>query len=200
MIRLISGPTMLKEAELTTYLRAHLWFLDRARDDGIRSTSAGYLKPADVVTASEIVPAMGDWIGTNNREVHCAPLLAARLLPGTDDTFETQATLLLLAYAGSSNNSELPLDEIATALNEFGWRHPDGRPVSGSALYRLPAFDVLINVSDRPASWDERRRISPAAATLARAALHYRIDGNQIGRQRFWISHHRVAIGSSNSS
>jgi hypothetical protein len=63
------------------------------------------------------------------------------------------------------------LDQLATTLTEIGWRHADGRPAGGSAFYRLPAFDVLINVSDHPASWDERRRISPAAATLARAAL-----------------------------
>ena len=212
MIRLISGPTMLGEAELTTYLRAHRWFLDRAKDGGIPLTSAGYLKPADVVTASEIVPAMGDWIGTNNREVHCAPLLdfrqtlqsmgllrkhkgtllltragaaaqrdpaklwdhlAMRLVPGGDDSFEGQATLLLLAYAGSSDNSELPLDQVAMALTELGWRHSDGAPVSGSSLYRVPAYDVLINISDHPTSWAKRHRISPAAATLARAALRH---------------------------
>ena len=63
MIRLIPGQTILGEAELTTYLRAHRWFLNRARDGGIPLTSAGYLKPADVVTTSEIVPAMG---GTTN--------------------------------------------------------------------------------------------------------------------------------------
>jgi hypothetical protein len=83
----------------------------------------------------------------------------------------SHATLLLLTYAATSNNSELPLDRLATTLTEIGWRHADGRPASGSAFYRLPAFDVLINVSDHPASWEERRRISPAAATPARAAL-----------------------------
>jgi len=213
MIRLISEPTMLDEAELAACLRAHRWFLDRAADGGIALTAAGYLKPADVEAASEVVPAMDDWIGTKNREVHCAPLLhfrrtlqsmgllrkhknilvltragaaaqrdpaklwehlAARLVPGTEHTFECQATLLFLAYAASSTNSAPPLDEIATALTELGWRHPDGQPVGGSVLYRLPAYDVLANVTDRPASWDERRRISPAAATLARAALRRR--------------------------
>jgi hypothetical protein len=216
IVRLISEPTILDEAEPTTYLRAHRWFLDRAKDNGIPLTSAGYLKPADVVTASQIVPAMGERIGTNNREIHCAPLLhfrqtlqsmgllrkhkgtlwltragaaaqrdpsklwnhlASRLLPGNDDTFESHATLLLLAYAGASNTSELPLDEIATALTELGWRHPDGRPVSGSSLYRVSAFDVLINVSDHPLTWDERHRITPAAATLARAALRHHRGG-----------------------
>jgi hypothetical protein len=97
--------------------------------------------------------------------------LAARLIPGSDDSFDSQATLLMLAYASSSSNSELPLNEVAAALTELGWRHSDGAPVRGSSLYRIPAYDVLINVSDRPSSWAERHRISPAAAALARAAL-----------------------------
>jgi hypothetical protein len=173
-------------------------------------------KPTDVAAASEVVPAMGDWIGANNRELHAGPLLgfrqtlqsmgllrtrkgtlvltragaaaqrdpsklwnhlALRLLPGNDDTFETDATLLLLVYAGTSTNSDLPLDQIATALTELGWRHHDGRTLNGYELYRLPAFDVLINVSDQPVPRGDRRRISSAAATLARAALcHQRGD------------------------
>ncbi|MFZ0832875.1 MAG: plasmid pRiA4b ORF-3 family protein [Mycobacterium sp.] len=214
MIRLISEPTMPDEAELAACLRAHRWFLDRAADGGIALTAAGYLKPADVEAASEVVAGMDDWFGAKNREVHCAPLLhfrrtlqsmgllrkhkntlvltragaaaqrdpaklwehlAARLVPGMPDTFECQATLLFLAYAASSINAAPPLDEIATALTELGWRHPDGPPVRGSLLYRLSAHDVLTNVTDRPASWDERR-ISAAAAALARAALRRRKD------------------------
>lgn len=122
---------------------------------------------------------MGDWIGTNNREVHCAPLLdfrqtlqsmgllrkhkgtllltragaaaqrdpaklwdhlAMRLVPGGDDSFEGQATLLLLAYAGSSDNSELPLDQVAMALTELGWRHSDG--AAGKWILALPCARI----------------------------------------------------------
>lgn len=223
MVELIAEPMTLGASELTACLRAHRWFLDRAKDSGIELTAAGYLKPADVTAASEIVPAMGDWIGTNNREVNAGPLLhfrhtlqsmgllrkhkgtlvltragaasqrdpsklwnhlASRLLPGNDNTFETHSTLLLLAYAGTSNNSDLPLDRVTTALSELGWRHHDGRALNGYELYRLPAFDVLINVSDRPVTRSNRRRVSSAAATLARAAL----------------CHQRVAKGSSNGS
>jgi Plasmid pRiA4b ORF-3-like protein len=211
LARLVSEPVEVEAAE--TSLQAHRWFLDRASDGGIPLTSAGYLKPADVVAASEIVPAMGDWIGTNNREVHCAPLLdfrqslqslgllrkykgallltragaaarrdattlwhhlAERLLPAAGDTFEGQAGLLLLAYAGSNEDAELPLDEIAAALTELGWRHQDGVPVQGYDLYRMPAYGALINVSDRLRTWAQRHRISPAASALARAALRRR--------------------------
>jgi hypothetical protein len=76
-LRVIDSPRP-SEDELTANLRAHLWFLDRASGAGIELTSAGYLKPADVELASEIVPTMGDWIGKNNREYHCIPLLEFR--------------------------------------------------------------------------------------------------------------------------
>lgn len=59
-------------------LRAYRWFLDRAKDGGIPLTSAGYLKPADVEEASKVVPTMDDWIGMQNREVQCYPLLRFR--------------------------------------------------------------------------------------------------------------------------
>ena len=59
-------------------MRAYVWFLDRAKDGGIELTSAGYLKPTDVDAASRVVPAMGDWIGKNNRESLAAPLLDFR--------------------------------------------------------------------------------------------------------------------------
>ncbi len=97
--------------------------------------------------------------------------LARRVVAGGDDSFEGQATLLLLAYAGSSDHSELPLDHVAAALTELCWRHSDGAPVRGYSLYQVPAYNVLMNVSDRPTSWAERHRISEGAATLARAAL-----------------------------
>lgn len=209
MTALISEPTTLSAPDQSTFLRAYQWFLDRSVGNGIALTSAGYLKPGDVTAASEAVPAMGDWIGKNNREVNCRPLLdfrqslqhsgllrkykgtlvltragaaaqrdpaqlwnhlASRLLQGGDE-FETQATLLLLVYAGTSANAELPLDRIASVLTELGWRHGDGRPLEGHELYRLSAFHLLENVSDRPVSWRTRNRLSTAAAALARAAL-----------------------------
>ena len=63
---------------LTANLRAYQWFLDRAARDGIALTAAGYLKPADVEAASEVVPVVGDWIGKRNREDLTVPLLEFR--------------------------------------------------------------------------------------------------------------------------
>ncbi|ODQ95517.1 hypothetical protein BHQ17_04870 [Mycolicibacterium holsaticum] len=100
--------------------------------------------------------------------------LAARLLPADERTFEGQASLLLLAYAGSSGGNDLPVGEIAAALTELDWRHQDGEPLRGYELYRLPIFVALINVSGQLRDWRQRDRISPAASALARAALRRR--------------------------
>jgi len=152
-LTLVSERTRPAEDELVVSLRAYLWFLDRAEESGIELTSAGYLKPADVEAASLVVPAMGDWIGKNNRESLAAPLLdfrqslqatgllrrykgtllltraganaqrdprrlwdllADKLVPNGDG-FENDATLLLLAYAASSADTEIPLAPIAEA-------------------------------------------------------------------------------------
>lgn len=191
-------------------LVAYRWFLDRAKDDGIPLTSAGYLKPDDVMAASALVPAMGDWIGKHNREVQSAPLLAfreslqtmgllrkykgrllltrvgaaaqrdpgklwthlaERLVPVKADEFDTVASLLLLACAATSPGAPLPLEHLATALSELGWQHRDGRPLEPYELYRLDVRTTLVNVSDRPVTFRDRDRVSPAAAALARTAL-----------------------------
>jgi hypothetical protein len=208
---LIGGSAAPAEPELSSALRAHRWFLDRAADGGIPLTAAGYLKPADVLAACEVVPAMSDWIGENNREANAFPLLefrqslqsmgllrkykgrlmltkagaaaqrdparlwdhlASRLLPGDDDGFATPATLLLLLYAATSADADLPLDRIAAALTELGWGHTDHRPVGGYEIRHLAAFDVLANMTDGQAR--RRAPVSAAAASLARAALSRR--------------------------
>ncbi|RPA06172.1 hypothetical protein [Gordonia sp. OPL2] len=66
------------DEQLSKDLRPYLWFLEQAADEGLALTSAGYMKPADVTAASEVLPAMQRWIGTKNREVQCAPSLYFR--------------------------------------------------------------------------------------------------------------------------
>jgi hypothetical protein len=101
--------------------------------------------------------------------------LAARLIPDKPDGFPTGASLLLLAYAGTSAKAPMPRAEIAAALAELGWRYNDGTPLEGYELYELDAFTTLVNIAD-PGEVDVGRaqmesRVSPAAAALARAAL-----------------------------
>lgn len=99
--------------------------------------------------------------------------LAARLSPANDDTFEAHAGFLLLIYAAGAQDGSLPLDDVAAALNELGWRHPDHSPVSSYDLYRLPTYSALINVAKHPRSRADQRRISSGASALARAALRH---------------------------
>lgn len=198
--------------EMAAALRAHLWFLDRAGGEGIELTSAGYLKPADVEAASQVVPAMGGWIGKNNREIHAAPLLdfrqslqsmgllrkykgrllltragakvrrdptalwdnlAKRLVPTGKSAFAEEAALLVLAYTATSPDGSVPLARITEALGYLGWRRSDQRPLETYDLYHFEhsPFDVLWNVSDKPATYLERDSLSPAAIALARASL-----------------------------
>jgi hypothetical protein len=96
--------------------------------------------------------------------------LAEKLLD-SQPGFDTDATLLLLAYAGSTEGGDMPFDTIATSLAELDWVKGDGQPPSVLDLYWLPAYRTLLNVGDRPAQYGAGRRISPAAAALARAAL-----------------------------
>lgn len=207
---LASESAPLETDVVSRQLRAVQWFLDRAKDGGIALTAAGFLKPADVEAASEVVPVMADWIEKNNREAHCFPLLrfreslqhlglfrknkgtllltkagqaaqqdvdtlwehlAGRLIPKSGDKFQTQAVLLILAYAAASADAELPLGRIAALLTELGWRHGDGRAVTEPALRHLSVCEVLTNLTDQPVTWRRRDAISPAAAALARRAL-----------------------------
>jgi hypothetical protein len=99
--------------------------------------------------------------------------LADTLVPAGND-FNSDAALLLLVYAATSAEAELPLDEIAAALTFAGWGAGDGRPIERWDLYWIPALEVLLNVTSEPTGRAERWRISPTAARLARAALRQR--------------------------
>jgi len=197
------------ETALHASMTPFVWFLDRAADGGLQLTASGYLKPADVMAAAEVLPAMHGWIGQANRESDTTPVLhfrkalqglgllrkhkgsllltraghdshaawqtlwnhlADRLVPNTDG-FDTDATLLLLLYAATSPDSELPLDTIAAALTHLGWQSSDGTPIVGYDLYQLRALDVLRNVATAHVSRSTRWRIDDIVAELARAAL-----------------------------
>lgn len=54
------------------------WFLDRAADDGIELTQSGFLRPADVLQATVVVPRCWTGYGKNNREAHAPELLHFR--------------------------------------------------------------------------------------------------------------------------
>jgi len=53
--------------------------------------------------------------------------LAGRLDSKSDEKFEAQAILLMLAFAAASAGSKLPFDKMTALLAELGWRYSDGR-------------------------------------------------------------------------
>ncbi|MEV8273370.1 plasmid pRiA4b ORF-3 family protein [Microbacterium sp. NPDC077184] len=59
-------------------LAAWTWFLQRAGGEGIPLTAAGYLKPADVVDALQILPTSDAWLSKSNREIDHSSLLHFR--------------------------------------------------------------------------------------------------------------------------
>lgn len=99
--------------------------------------------------------------------------LANRLVPSAGG-FETDSTLLILAFMASSSGDELPDDVIAAALTDLGWGTGSGRPIKGHDLYHLDALQILRNVDGDGGDPLARWQISPVAAELARAALHRR--------------------------
>lgn len=96
--------------------------------------------------------------------------LADRLIP-SGVGFDTDATILTLAYAATSPGRELPLDQVASALTELGWRTGERGSIDRYDLYWLSALDIVRNVTSEHPAPSERGAVSPTAAVLARAAL-----------------------------
>ena len=73
------------------------------------TAAAGYLKPADVLAASDVVPAMGGWIGPRNREANCAPVLRFRESLQSVGLLRKHKGTLVLTRAGvvAQRDSEL---------------------------------------------------------------------------------------------
>ncbi len=101
-VLLLGSPAVPAEPELGSALRAYRWFLDRAVGDGIPLTAAGYLKPADVIAASAVLPAMSGWIGENNREANAYPLLEFRQSLQSAGLLRKYKGRLLLTKAGAA--------------------------------------------------------------------------------------------------
>lgn len=97
----------------------------------------------------------------------------ARKLIATDSGFEEPATMLILAYAATGAEAELPLEPIAAALGHLGWQTGDGEPIAAYHLYHVRALRILENVATEQSSWRDRRKLSHAAAALAHEALRW---------------------------
>ncbi|QIK67302.1 plasmid pRiA4b ORF-3 family protein [Nocardioides sp. HDW12B] len=76
----LDEPAPLDRAEKERALSTIRWFLERIGADGLAMTAAGWLRPEDVVAASEMVPDGPDWIGKKNREIDTVPVHQFRLM------------------------------------------------------------------------------------------------------------------------
>lgn len=62
----------------STALHPFSWFLDQAEQGKLQLTQAGFLKPAIVQRASEVLPTAQLWVGKKNREDQTLPVLRLR--------------------------------------------------------------------------------------------------------------------------
>lgn len=111
----VSTPTLLSTTPIdhTTALAAHRWMLERAADDGLPLTAAGYLKPADVKALAGVLPTMRDWIFPISREIDAHPVLHFRERMKADRLLRTYKGTLRVTSSGRRGLAD------ATHL----WRH-----------------------------------------------------------------------------
>jgi hypothetical protein len=106
------------EQALQASLAPFIWFLERAAEGGLSLTASGYLKPADVTAAAEVLPTMRGWIGKANREIDTAPVLHFRKALQELGLLRKHKGSLLLTRAGRESHAtwELLWNHLADRL------------------------------------------------------------------------------------
>jgi hypothetical protein len=94
------------EQALHASLAPFIWFLDRAAEGGIPLTASGYLTPADVTAAAEVLPTMHGWIGKANREIDTSPVLHFRKALQGLGLLRKHKSSLLLTRAGHDSRAD----------------------------------------------------------------------------------------------
>jgi hypothetical protein len=90
--------------------------------------------------------------------------------------------MLLLAYAATCTDTELPLEAMAAALTRLGWRSGDGTPIVDYDVYRLRGLDVLRNLSNTHLQRDVRSRIGDSRDGRARTCRTARAVARTVGQ------------------
>lgn len=203
MARLASNQTTVDDAELTASLRAYQWFLDRASDGGVTLTSAGYLKPADVSVATELVPAMGDWPGRSDREVHCPPLLEFRQSLQSLGLLRKHKGVLLLTRAGAAARHDPAAlwDHLARRLVPVDERTFEGQAAllllahaGGSADGSLPVDEIASALTEL--DWRHSDGEVVKGYELYRLPAYLALI-NVSDRPRVWAQHNRISPAAS---
>jgi len=121
-------------------VRPYAWLLDRAGDEGIRLTGAGYLPPAHVEAAATELGLLEDWIGKGNRESQTLPVLHLRETATKMGLLRKHRGMLLLTAAGRRlrtdpvslwwHLAERMPPRSARTLAGIGWALAGGTPLS----------------------------------------------------------------------
>ncbi len=184
------------EVAMREALAAPLWFVESAAEpDGMELTGAGYLKPADVVAACEIVPGARDWWGKNNREVHVGPLLSFREVLQSIGLLRKRKGRLLATRAALATRADVSLL----------WRHLAGRLVpEGSDDFQVEAALLLLVYAATAGAEDSPSRLAVEALghlgwRRTTGPLEYyemyrlpayvvltNVDDRDAGRRRLW--------------
>ncbi|BCT77945.1 hypothetical protein SCMU_37870 [Sinomonas cyclohexanicum] len=72
------GPITASEAEIGHMMGPYLWLIRRVGTDGLSLTDAGWLPPAVVREAADVLNLKENWIGSATRENSTPPILALR--------------------------------------------------------------------------------------------------------------------------
>lgn len=163
MLKVLGDPVDHAEA-----LVAYRNLLEKADDDGLPLTAAGYLKPADVQALAAVMPTMHDWIHKMAREIDVHPVLHFREY--------VKSIGLLRKYKGSLRLTRLG----RVALNDANvlWNHlvdtlaPDERSFHADAT-----VVVLVHM----ATTEGRIDVGAVAHTLTALGWSHR-DGSPVSQ------------------
>lgn len=74
----LDAPAQVEESVARRMVAPYAWLLDHAGAQGVQLTQAGYLKPASVEAAADVLGLRGTWVGKLNREDQTMPVRVLR--------------------------------------------------------------------------------------------------------------------------
>jgi hypothetical protein len=151
--------------EFDAAMRPVLWFLRRAKGEGIPLTSAGYLRPDDVQAAAEVVPGAKGWIGKKNRETQTIPVLQIREMLQSMGLLRKRNGRLLLTKAG----------ERALMESGFLWGHIASRLIPAKPRFEQEASQVILLCALAPDGALDENLVAEAVD-----ALGWKTDGRPL--------------------
>lgn len=151
--------------EFDAAMRPVLWFLQRAKGEGIPLTSAGYLRPDDVAAAAEVVPAAKHGVGKKNRETQTLPVLHFREMLQALGLLRKRNGRLHLTRAG----------ERALVDTGFLWGHIASRLIPAKPGYEQDLSRVILLCALTPDPV-----LDPNLVAAAMEALGWMTDGRPL--------------------